>query len=408
MKVVILIYASALLIADFAEASSETLLIHDTLSKPFSMVNEIAPIQTAVSRFDSKVNTRTSKGVEVSDVQSADFIILAGITDFPNLSRDVLDELKKTSKRVLAIGAAAGFASNDSSTVSIAAAHLEKAHITYRGHEWVAPIDPFFGRSCSGAKTLIGLSGKNSPPLAWQAGNRYAFAALPSDRLLSMLFVDVLLDFYGEENQPSACMVFLVEDFNPSCNPATLRRLVDYFAYRKFPFLVSVQMSEVPPGSDLCPRDQFLDAIRYAVSHGGRILLHGPNGGARLETFRKEGIEIAGREGILEPGEGFQIGNHLIQRIPGEAPVPWVSAVPMRTSKGGVMLSPNVRAGVDGTANEELKSTLREISAFRGAVAVVLVPAWMRFQDSMAALQAAESTDLPVIDALARFTPRQR
>jgi hypothetical protein len=71
---------------------------------------------------------------------------------------------------------------------------------------------------------------------------------------------------------------------------------------------------------------------------------------------------------------------------------------------GGLLIPANVHAGVDGSANEELKKSIRDISSFRGGVAVVVVPAWMRFQDMLAALEAARSSDLPVIDPVTRFS----
>jgi hypothetical protein len=52
----------------------------------------------------------------------------------------------------------------------------------------------------------------------------------------------------------------------------------------------------------------------------------------------------------------------------------------------------------------ELKKSIRDISSFRGGVAVVVVPAWMRFQDMLAALEAARSSALPVIDPVTRFS----
>jgi hypothetical protein len=199
-------------------------------------------------------------------------------------------------------------------------------------------------------------------------------------------------------------MVFVIQDYNPSCNPAALRRAVDYFEHQKTPFVVTTQMKEVPPGVEITPREEFLDALRYAQAHGGRIFLHGGNGPERSEVFRKEGIRIEGTEDTSSASAGIKVGSAFVQRIPGEPTVPFASAVPLRLEGGGLLIPANVHAGMDGSANVELKTSIRDISSFRGGLAVVVVPAWMRFQDMLAALEAARSTSLPVIDPVTRFS----
>jgi hypothetical protein len=156
---------------------------------------------------------------------------------------------------------------------------------------------------------------------------------------------------------------------------------------------------------EITPREEFLDALRYAQAHGGRIFLHGGNGPERTEVFRKEGIRIEGSEDTSSGNVGIELGSAFVQRIPGEPPVPFTSAVPLRLEGGGLLIPANVHAGLDGAANDELKSSIRDISSFRGGVAVVVVPAWMRFQDMLAALEAARSTSLPIIDPVTRFSP---
>jgi hypothetical protein len=281
---------------------------------------------------------------------------------------------------------------------------IEKTKVAYRGREWTLRLDPFYGDSYAGARPLVGTSSKGAQPLAWRVGNRLGFAALPSEPPLSMVFSDVLIDFYGGSQEAPPAMVFVIQDYNPSCNPAALRRAVDYFEHQKTPFVVTTQMKEVPPGVEITPREEFLDSLRYAQAHGGRIFLHGGNGPERSEVFRKEGIRIEGTEDTSSASAGIEVGSAFVQRIPGEPPVPFASAVPLRLEGGGLLIPANVHAGLDGSANEELKKSIRDISSFRGGLAVVVVPAWMRFQDMLAALEAARSTSLPVIDPVTRFS----
>ena len=368
------------------------------------MVNEIAPIQLTLTHFDTTVEALIDSKVTAEDLQKANFVVLVGVSGFPMLKTDLLTRLEESQKPVMAVGAAASFASEKPSRSAKTSAPLEKTKVAYRGREWTIRLDPFYGESYSGGQSLVGTSAKGAQPLAWRSGKRFGFATLPSEPPLSMVFSDVLLDFYGGAQEPPPAMAFVIQDYNPSCNPAALRRAVDYFEHQKTPFVVTTQMKEVPPGAEIAPREEFLDALRYAQAHGGRIFLNGGNGPERSEVFRKEGIRIEGTADSPSVHGGVEIGSPFVQRIPGEPPVPFVSAVPLRLEGGALLIPANVHAGMDGSANVELKKSIRDISSFRGGLAVVVIPAWMRFQDMLAALEDARSSNLPVIDPVTRFS----
>jgi hypothetical protein len=391
--------------ATVCPAASETLIIHDTLSKPFSLVNEVAPIEATLRRFDTRVRTLVDSQVSDEDLQKADFIVLAGISGFPKLRPEILKAVQQSSKPVIALGAASCFAADTPSTTAKASTPLEKTKLNYRGAEWTLRVDPFYGEPRSGVRILAATStSKGTQPLAWKVGDRTGFATLPTDAPLSMVFSDVLLDFYGVGQEATPAMVFVIQDYNPSCSPAALRRLVDFFESQKMPFVVTAQMKEVSPGVEITPRDEFLDGLRYAQAHGGRVFLRGGNGPERMEVFRKEGIRVEGTEDTPSIASGLEVGSAFVQRIPGEAPVPYASAVPLRLPEGGWLLPPNVHAGMDGAANAELLKMIRGISSLRGGLAVVVIPAWMRFQDMLAAVETARSSSLPVIDPVTRFS----
>lgn len=386
-------------------AASSTLLIHDTLSKPFSLSNEVAPIQAVLKRFETRVTTLADSKVGLEDLNNADFVVLAGITGFPKLKAEVLKQLQASPKPVMAIGAAAPFASMNPLASAQSSSPLEKAKVSYRGRDWTLRLDPFFDAAPQGVGLLArATSSRGTHSLSWRIGNRFGFASLPGESPLTMVFSDILVDFFGVEKAEAAALVFVIQDYNPSCNPATLRRVADYFAHQKTPFVVTTQMKEVPLGVEITPRDEFLDALRYAQSRGARIFLRGGNGPERSEVFRKDGITIEGTEETPNIKSGLEIGTLSIQRIPGESPVHFESAVPLRLDEGGWLLPANVHSGLDGPANEALRQSILDIAPFRGGLAVVVIPAWMRFQDILSALQAARSTDLQVIDPVTRFS----
>ncbi len=405
MRKIPLLAASALLCTSVvSHAVSSTLLIHDTLAKPFSLSNEIAPIQAVLQRFDTHVETLTDSKVAVEDLKNADFILLAGISGPPKLKDDALKYLQNCKKPVVAIGAAASFASSNSLSSAKPSKPIDKGLLVYRGREWALRVDPFYDAAPQGVGALAGITTpKGIQPLAWRDGNRFGFASLPSEAPLTMVFSDILLDFYGMDQTGAPELAFVVQDFNPSCNPATLRRIADYFAHQKAPFVVTTQIKEIPQGVEIMPREEFFDALRYAQARGARIFLRGGNGPERFEVFQKEGIVIEGTEDTPLVKSGLQIGTLFIERIPGEAPVAFSSAVPIRLEQGGWLLPANVHGGMDGPANEALRNAICDIIPFRDGLAVVSIPAWMRFQDILSAVQTARSTNLPVVDPVTRF-----
>jgi hypothetical protein len=387
-----------------SQAASTTLLIYDTLSKPYSLVNEVAPIKLILTAFDTRVESRVDSSVTPADLQKADFIVLAGISGFPKMPPEVLKSLEISRKPIMAVGAASCFAFDKPGSVAKSSTAVEKGKVSYRGRGWTLRLDPFYSAPLQGLETLAEATTPSGVrPLAWNLGKRFGFATLPGEPPLSMIFSDVLLDFYGVNQSAKPSMVFVVEDFNPSCNLTSQRRLSDYFSHKKTPFVVTTQMKEVPPGVEIAPRDEFLDALRYAQAHGARIFLRGGNGDDRSEIFRKEGIRIDGSENTPSGPSGLEIGSSFLQRIPSETPVAFSSAVPLRLDAGGWLLPPNARGGMDGPANTDLLKTIRDISAFRGGLAVVVIPAWMRFQDMLSAVEVARSANLDVIDPVTQF-----
>jgi hypothetical protein len=384
-------------------APSRTILIHDSISKPFSLVNELAPIQLALTRFDTSVSTLVDSKVDTSNLENADYIVLAGISGFPNLQPEIRRILENCSKPVICVGAAVSMALQSHS--GKASVPLDHAKIHYRDHELKIRLDPFYPVAAASLNVLASASSpRGSFPLAWRDGNKFGFAALPSQPPLSMVFSDILLDFFAVDLNAAPSLVFVIQDFNPSCNPTTLRRISDYFDSRKMPFVVTAQMKEVPPGVEIVPRGEYLDALRYAQAHGGRIFLQGGDGPERSGVFQNEGIQIEGSTDVSDDEHALVLGNVPLPHVTGGTSSAFESAVPLRHAAQGWIIPANISCGVDGVANEEVANKIREISSFRGALAVLLIPAWMRFQDILAAVETGLSSKLPVIDPVQQFS----
>jgi hypothetical protein len=65
--------------ASGTEDGRKTLLVYDTIAKPFSLTNEIEPLLIGLTRFDAEAKKIEASRVQVSDIEAADFIVLVGV-----------------------------------------------------------------------------------------------------------------------------------------------------------------------------------------------------------------------------------------------------------------------------------------------------------------------------------------
>lgn len=400
MRIATIISCVALAGAAFAAPTEDggVLLVYDFPTKPFSMENEIDPIAILLSRFTADIQRRTAKEVALADLEKANRIVVVGIGGFPVLSPGFLEYLQKTKKPVVGVGAAAGLANGGPPARGVKPEAMPGGPLVYLGSEWSATVDPFYPVEVDASKVLarVGPPGSEKP-LCWRSGNRIGFAALPSSPPLSMVFSDVLLDLFAPANAAPPALLFIVRDFNPSCSAESLRRLTDYFSHHGIPFAVTAQMRDLPGGTEPMPREEFLGALEYASTHGGRIFLRGGEGikdAAKFDPLKPCGIE----EPDQPDSTALQIGRPTYASIPDEPNSPFFIHAPMRLPSGGWLWPANVRGGMDGALLTDVRRQVRDIVAFRGSVAGVVIPAWMPFQSMRDVVDAARSSGVMAID----------
>ena len=379
------------------EAGAKTLVIFDTPAKPFSMVDEVAPVAILLTRFDPAPLRKAAAEITTQDITDADRVVLVGVAGVPKLSKEVLAAL--AGKPLLGIGAAASLAAGASGESKPKA--VAGGHVVLGDSEWEARIDPFYASAPAGAEATANVvrDGK-AQPLAWSKGDRFGFGALPGAPPLSDIFSDLLVDFYGAPGKPAA-MYFLVEDFNPSSGSAALRRLSDYFAHLGVPFAVSTQVRNVPQGTAIEPRDEFLAALRHAQSRGGVVLLRGADSAADIEKFRADGIAPAGFDDApAAVGLPLHTGRISYKPSPDSEPEPFPASTALLLPDGAKLLPANVRGGADGVALDVVAERIRGIASMRGGVAGVVIPAWLPFQSMRDIADAARSSGVPVAEPL--------
>ena len=385
-----------------AAAAGGTLLVYDSLSKPFSLEDEIEPVAILLSRFEPNLVRRTAKELQAEDIRNASHIVVVGAAGFPEFDPAVRKLLESTKTPLMAVGGAVALAKGAIPSTRPAPAAVADGTVRHLGTRWPARVDPLFPVEADAAGVLAAVvDGKRESVLCFREGNRFGFAALPSAPPLSMVFSDVLVDFYGAPEPPAASMVFVVDDFHPGCSSESIRRLSDYFSHLQIPFAVSTQMQRLPEGVEAMPEEEFLEALRYVELRGGRIFLKGGEGMASALKLQEAGLTPAG---VADPAEidpgGIQIGRVFYRRSPGSDLVPFPLHVPMPLEKGGWLWPSNVRGGLDGIHLKAVRSQVRRIVSFRGAVAGVVIPAWLPFQSMRDLVDAARAVEVPVSDPL--------
>ncbi len=131
-----------------------------------------------------------------------------------------------------------------------------------------------------------------STPYAIKAGNFWYFADLvfsysvDADR--SLVLCETLHDILGQEHKNERYALVRIEDVNPESNPDQLRAVADVMASRGIPFQVSLipifKSAARRVDIYLSDRPLVVDALKYMVSRGGTIILHGVTHQLRGDT----------------------------------------------------------------------------------------------------------------------------
>ena len=132
-------------------------------------------------------------------------------------------------------------------------------------------------------------TGEESIPYIVRGGNLWYFADLPfsyiteEDRYL--IFCDLLYDMLGVTPPNTKRAIARIEDVDPNTNPQAMRAIADYLYSRGVPFAVSVIPVYTDPlgfytggiaeSNRLSWEPELVAALKYAISKGGKIILHG-------------------------------------------------------------------------------------------------------------------------------------
>ena len=394
-----------------AGENSTTLIIYDTLAKPFSLVNEVAVVSTLLQRFQTRVETRQADAVTVPEISDADYVIIVGVSGVPRLPEPVRQALTEGSRPTVYVGWAASLAVAGRGQVPRLEA-VRDARVKYAGREWSLSLDPFLAITTVPSDPLaVIVSPGPHRYLAWRDGTKFAFATLPVPGAVSLIFSDLLLDFYAVKQTPPPALVYLVQDFHPGCDANAFRRLVDYFAARGDRFAVSVRLKS-PLKTDALPMPdvQFFEVLRYAQTHGGRVVLRPEVSAEQVRRLLDEGVvplacELpSGNQRPARALQGISFGTALgkIEAAGPKGTAQPVSASSVMTGEDRLLVIPlNIDPGSASTSARGIAAEVSELARLRGTVAGVVIPAWFSFQKMRDAVDEARRSGLRGADLAA-------
>lgn len=163
--------------------------------------------------------------------------------------------------------------------------------VEYRGQRYAAQPDDYSQVRISGqqVQVLATYQGSSIGPIPYvvRGGDLWYVNGLPnldSDHpdpggdAPTLVFADVLHDFFGTGLGPNHTAVIRLEDVSVHVDPQRLVQVVDYLYGQRVPFalgLIPNQRLEDGRIIPLADKPEFVKALRYAQDHGATIILHG-------------------------------------------------------------------------------------------------------------------------------------
>jgi uncharacterized protein YdaL len=151
-----------------------------------------------------------------------------------------------------------------------------------KGDPSISPVEILNPSIAQVVATAQSTDGKTLPYII-NAGSFWYCADSPfgfaeeGDRYLA--FCDILHDFFKVMHPEERNALVRLEDISIEDDPQVLRKYADYLYDRKIPFQISLIPIYVNPDDKseiyLSDRPEFVRAIRYMVSKGGAVVMHG-------------------------------------------------------------------------------------------------------------------------------------
>ena len=274
-------------------ADAKTLVVYTETRAPYSLADELAALKLQLRRVDSRLEAVSAQQVDTNTLAAADYIVVFCPQPFPALHASLLEAIARSSHPVLWVGYGADQLTRLSQfdgqfAIAPFASTQPVEQVSYLGHDWKLPLTGWlpvlFNTSNTASIAIISATTvtngeSTSHPISWKSGQVTFFAASPTAAANSPLFSDLILDFYGVTQLPAAAACVRIDGYHCHQDHLEFRRLVDDLNQRGISFVVGVIPAYWNPATkkieELDSQPEFVAALRYAQSHGGRLVLQG-------------------------------------------------------------------------------------------------------------------------------------
>ena len=275
----------------------EVLVIHDSRPGPLppGMVdgNNILDL---LGHFGLRGHLTSVEQYKPGELEHYRFTFILGVDEHsPSFPQHLLHDVKTAKHPVMWMGGHINDLLADSTFQAKLGFKLESAKlldgfktVIYKDHTLIKedpalfPIEIQDTAKVQVLATAKGAKGESRPYVVrsgafWYFGDSPFSYALEGDRYL--VFCDLLHDFFGMPHQEERKALVRIEDVSIESDPERLISIANYLYAHKVPFQVALFPIFRDPDEQeevyLSDRPQIVRALRYMVSKGGSIVLHG-------------------------------------------------------------------------------------------------------------------------------------
>jgi uncharacterized protein YdaL len=277
-------------------ADAKTLIIYSETRAAYSLADDLSALKLQLRRVAGQFEAIPAAQADAAKVSAADYVVVFCPQPFPKLDAGLVQVLAQTDKSVLWVGYGADQLAKlppfkNQFNVSPFASDKISDLVNYNGHELKQPMPvwipvQWLDTTSTSAISLnvltISLTETNAHPVCFKSGAVTFYMALPTSTAAAPIFSDVLLDFYGVANPPGNLVGVRIDGYHCRQDHLEFRHLVDYFFEHAISFTVGVIPAYFDPSAkkgkeilDLDSQPEFVAALRYAQSKGGRLVLQG-------------------------------------------------------------------------------------------------------------------------------------
>jgi hypothetical protein len=273
-----------------------TLLINqETAAYPEASSARGQQVLMLLRHFDPTAQLVSSQRYRIGDMHQADRVVVLGNDAVDPLGEQVLEDLRARTDPTMWVGYGLGSLSDDPDreigfAPGFAEAVSDDVEIDYRGKRYPTRVEEILAMRVASPDVEVlasVINGDARTPLAVRREGFWFFGGLPgidSDYpdpavdTLTLVFADLLHDFYGAAEHDPAQAIIRLEDVSAHIPPGNIVEAVDALSDRGVPFVLGVIPAQrMADGSILAlgDRPEFVQALRYAQDRGGTIALHG-------------------------------------------------------------------------------------------------------------------------------------